>query len=176
MIVFTSILISPCIYKRAKPTNHSCNLVERSQVFILFRWEKLPSDVATLTGNEINNCRHLSFAGKMFSSHDKFSGIPLSIISCVRDLQRSNSAFNLVPIKFLFSLLFSPCKYSEVVSNNITSASGFELNSIISFWMRLLMYEACAFELSSFFNKLSPLSSLNRVRSLKFPSLLRTSS
>ncbi|CAH1970863.1 unnamed protein product [Acanthoscelides obtectus] len=140
MILFTSILISLCIYKRAKPTNRSCNLVERSQVFILFRWEKLLSDVATLTGNEINNCRHLLIEGKMFSSHDKYSDIPLSIISCVRDFQRSNSAFNLVLIKFLFSLLFSPCKYLEIVSNmSITSASVSELNSIISFWMRLLM-------------------------------------
>ncbi|CAH1987061.1 unnamed protein product [Acanthoscelides obtectus] len=66
----------------------------------------------------------------MFSSHDKNSDIPLSIISCVRDFQRSNSAFNLVLIKFLFSLLFGPCKYSEIVSNiSITSASVFELNT-----------------------------------------------
>ncbi|CAH1958217.1 unnamed protein product [Acanthoscelides obtectus] len=107
MIVFTSILISLCIYKGAKPTNRSCNIVERSHVFILFTWEKLLSDVATLTGNEINNCRHLLIEGK----------IPLSIISCVRDFQRSNSAFNLVHIKFLFSLLFSPCKFLEIVSN-----------------------------------------------------------
>ncbi|CAH1984053.1 unnamed protein product [Acanthoscelides obtectus] len=81
MIVFRSILISLCIYKRAKPINRSCNIVERSQVFILFRWKKLLSDVATLTGNEINNCRHLLIEGKMFSSHDEYSDILLSIIS-----------------------------------------------------------------------------------------------
>ncbi|CAH1965440.1 unnamed protein product [Acanthoscelides obtectus] len=29
--------------------------------------------------NEINSCRHLLIEGKMFSSHDKYSDIPLSV-------------------------------------------------------------------------------------------------
>ncbi|CAH2016592.1 unnamed protein product [Acanthoscelides obtectus] len=142
MTVLTSILISLCIYKRAKPTNRSCNIVERSQAFILFRWEKLLSDVATLTGNEINNCRHLLIEGKIFLSHDKYNDIPLSIISSIRDCQWSISAFNLLLIKFLFSLVFSPCKYLEVVSNmSITSAAVFKLNTDAKKMLKLYIFK-----------------------------------